>query len=118
MGNEAMHSVLPDASLTPILHTVDVANRANTSKLFGLITAAGGRVRAALASIHCDLQSSPGCTPFALYPSARALVASLTWLSERQAVLGRASVCIQAANLALIWFVGAWLVWRFDYGVP
>jgi hypothetical protein len=46
------------------------------------------------------------------------LLALLTWLPERQAVLGWTVVGIQAANLAVIWFADAWLVWRFDYGMP
>lgn len=46
------------------------------------------------------------------------LVALLTWLPERRAILGWTVVGIQAANLAVVWFAGAWMVWRFDYGMP
>lgn len=45
------------------------------------------------------------------------LVALLTWLPEREASFGRVAVGLQAANLAMIWFFGAWLIWSFIYGM-
>ena len=45
------------------------------------------------------------------------LIALLTWLPQTSTGLGWTTVGLQVANLAVVWFAGAWFVWRFDYGL-